>query len=154
MVILWIRTRTRNVVKRRIESKGRRGRQNRNHSFMEDRREIMDQRRAEERAKIRKGLLNRIIPRIERYSKLSRIGVVVARDGKVDEYPHNFWTLSGRVTGYVNNGLLRRQFTYDWDEVDDRTLEYLAKIKKFDPVEPKDCMTIIAEAAVGLHPSL
>lgn len=114
----------------------------------------MEQRRAEEQAKERKKLLDRILPRIERFGKLSKLGIVAPRDGKIDPYRREYWSLDGKVEGWMNGEHFIKQFTYEWDKVDDRTLERLAKIKKFDPIEPKNPMQIIAEAAAGLHDDL
>lgn len=114
----------------------------------------MEQRRAEERARERKNHLDRIMPRIERFSKLSKIGVVAPRDGKVDPHRREFWSLDGKVEGWMTGDAFYKQFTYDWDAIDDQALARLAKIKKFDPIEPKNPMQIIAEAAAGLHDDL
>ena len=83
--------------------------------------------------------------------------MVKARDGNNDEdYYRNrtYWSVDGKVTGWMSGDQFHQQFTYAWDSIEIMALEALAKVKRFDPIMRKDPLLILAEIADGQHEDL
>ena len=142
-------------MKQRKSSGGRRGRKNRSHEAQLVRLSAAQERIREEISRQREAALGRILPRLRRYCPLSEVGVVKPRDGKSDDLRQDYFSLEGKIRGRVTSGgYFRTDFRYAWDTLDVVELEALAKIRRWDPVQPKDPLTIIAEAFAGLHEEL
>lgn len=141
-------------MKHRKQSSGRRGRRNRQHDTRCERHDIERQRLIEDWNRRRKVLLDRIMPRLRRFCPLSEIGVVEPRDGNLGDR-QDFYSVDGRIRGRKNSndGFVQQHF-YAWDTLYIVELAELAKIKRFDPVVPKNAMVILAEAYAGLHEEL
>jgi len=138
----------------RKKNSGRRGRKHRHHETRMSAREIEKERLVEARRRSRERYLSRILPRLERYCPLSQDGLCAPRDGKVEHYRTEFYSLEGKVIGTVTTEKFIPRLTEPWDRVGITELEALAKIKRWDPVRPKNPMMILAEAAAGQHEDL
>ena len=144
-------------MKNRKRTKGRRGRRNRAHERRVERQSIETQRLIEENQRRRKAALDRILPRLRRFGNLSEVGICAPRDGNVDSDRRIFYSVKGQERGSLQ--LKGRQWvrlyeTTPWEKLEITVLERLAKIKRWDPIVPKNAMEILAEAFAGLHEDL
>ena len=140
-------------MKRRKQSGGRRGRRNRSYHVREERHDVAHQRIVEETKRRRQAALDRILPRLRRFCPLSEIGIVAPRDGEGGDR-RVFYKIEGMVVGDLYREGFFISFTNDWGSIETNELERLAKIKRWDPVIPKNAMEILAEAYAGLHKEL
>lgn len=134
-------------------NEGRRGRRQRKALDKAAREELRQQRAIENEKKERQQAIDRIVPRMRRWCKLSEDGVVFTQDRRVatDLDRKLYLSTEGVVTISFDGS---RAFTRGWNGIPISRLKLIAQIRKFEIHKPKNEMLILAEAFAGLHDDL